>query len=732
MGQPMTKLLSRHKLSFGLLLLAIGIITPLLPTPLSGSAAAWAGTGSVNSPYKITNCQDLYDLGQQIIDSPDLYRSKHYRQTANIDCASWDNDTQPFMPIGYDDARFIGTYNGQGYEISNLVINHANETTWRNVGLFGNVESATLKNIRLVNVQTSGVAPADGGATVGLLAGYIIHSDIENVSVQGSVNITSDNTSTSVYTIGGGIAGSLTYGDLNNAYADVDIQVVSSSTSTSYGNSLFAGGIAGELYAIDVTNTYSRGNITATGGKQQFVGGFTGRLVYENGLGGSVTNSFSSIDSITASTAISSPMSKVASFIGDRDNNADINGSYTLSIDELPLTASGANTGITEIQSDEPGVDYFSDITNAPMDSWCFELDDDCDTVIWYEEDNDMPTLVDPQLELDTAYIEGRVEDQITEEGLDNATFEISCETDMWFTVTTATNGEFELSVTDLADAMDTMDCSNGDQLTFRASASGYYSATDVVDPSIVIGEGGIEGYVNTFVAENPELVFGLLNDQGIEMLGPNNGDANNDEIPDSEQSNVRSFINPVTGEYAVLAVGDNCGIDSVNIEPEEINSELDDNYEYPAGLMDFELDCDEEGITTTVDQYYYGTTGNFKLRKYNPDTETYSTITSASITDQTIGGDQAKVASYEITDGGELDADGEANSYIYDPAGLGNQLNPDPVDEEGGNSSNGSGNGSSQGGGLADTGQSATIFALVSAVTLVGSGLIIRRKLKN
>lgn len=48
-----------------------------------------------------------------------------------------------------------------------------------------------------------------------------------------------------------------------------------------------------------------------------------------------------------------------------------------------------------------------------------------------------------------------------------------------------------------------------------------------------------------------------------------------------------------------------------------------------------------------------------------------YATIAGASISQQTINGHSVAVATYEITDGGELDMDGEVNGSIEDPAGI-------------------------------------------------------------
>ena len=155
-----------------------------------------------------------------------------------------------------------------------------------------------------------------------------------------------------------------------------------------------------------------------------------------------------------------------------------------------------------------------------------------------------------------------------------------------------------------------------------------------------------------------------------IENAAPNSGDANNDGTPDSEQDNVASFVGTVTDEYAVLEVSEECSITAVSIDSES-SAHDDSDFSYPTGLMDFTLECGTNGFTADITQYYYGASGNFVVRKYNPNTKTYTTINTASISDQTIGGQPAKVATYQVKDGGSLDLDGAEDGNIHDPAGL-------------------------------------------------------------
>lgn len=155
-----------------------------------------------------------------------------------------------------------------------------------------------------------------------------------------------------------------------------------------------------------------------------------------------------------------------------------------------------------------------------------------------------------------------------------------------------------------------------------------------------------------------------------IEESAPNDGDANGDEIIDSDQSNVASFINIETGEYVVLEANESCTIQSVFISLEEDNGIEDMGYNYPVGLVNFIIEC-EPGFTADLKIYEYGldTSKEYTLRKYVNDG--YYSI-DHDIEVLQIGGQEVVVTSYQVTDGGEFDLDEEVNGIIVDPVGFG------------------------------------------------------------
>lgn len=159
--------------------------------------------------------------------------------------------------------------------------------------------------------------------------------------------------------------------------------------------------------------------------------------------------------------------------------------------------------------------------------------------------------------------------------------------------------------------------------------------------------------------------------DSTTESSGPNSGDSNNDGLADSQQNNVTTLPNSVSGRYAVLQTDGCTGNSNVTVGPASTTA-ADSTYSYPAGLMAFSINCSTPGSTSTVTQYYFGSYDASKMvaRKYDSVTHVYTTVSGAVITNVTVGGGPALKIVYQITDGSTLDEDGTANGVIVDPVG--------------------------------------------------------------
>ncbi len=213
----------------------------------SASLQTMAGSGTENDPYQVENLCHLRGV--------EASSRSHYVQIKDIDATTmthgWKNG---FTPI----KDFSGTYDGNGYQISNLKVNTADEA-FENIGLFGTLQGGLLKRVKLVNFLTK------GGANVGSLVGLNDQGTIEDSEVDGKVD--------GGKTIGG-LVGLNRGGVIRNSIATVRVGENSRNTWVS-------GGLVGQNDGGTIVGSHASGGVT--GGNQ--VGGLVGKNM------GSVTSS---------------------------------------------------------------------------------------------------------------------------------------------------------------------------------------------------------------------------------------------------------------------------------------------------------------------------------------------------------------------------------------------------------------------------------------------------------
>ena len=185
------------------------------------------------------------------------------------------------------------------------------------------------------------------------------------------------------------------------------------------------------------------------------------------------------------------------------------------------------------------------------------------------------------------------------------------------------------------------------------------------------------------------------------------NGDGNGDGIQDAEQADVASVSNPVTGAHTTLVASNGCTIiDGFVVVAESSLAVPDDEYDYPVGLNDFQVDCNIAGAMVDIAVYYdqIYDTSDWLYRKFNQNTNTYGDISSlVTYAQENVNGTDVTVARFSITDGGPLDEDGVADGKIFDPSGA-------AVGAEG----------------LSETG-AATIYTIVLGATVVTAAIAAR-----
>lgn len=223
--------------------------TQLSELPKCMTGVGFDGFGIKTNPYLIRNVNDLKLLAEKV-NSGERYEGKYFKQTADIDL-----NNEPWTPIGTvinngkDAKPFKGTFDGDGYKITNLKVTGNSN----NAGLFGYTQDATIKNC---NVTGEVKGFNDVGGIVGNADGK---TQILSCSFRGDV------TGEDSYI--GGIAGSAR-GTIKNCYALADVTA----------RIEIAGGIAGYAYHVTIENCYYSGNVPAgnsAGGIAGFVSGST-------------------------------------------------------------------------------------------------------------------------------------------------------------------------------------------------------------------------------------------------------------------------------------------------------------------------------------------------------------------------------------------------------------------------------------------------------------------------
>lgn len=243
---------------------------------VNGTALANATALTAGQTYTVSNKNDLNKL---------LELANAGADTTGVNIVmTGDVDMSGVNWTGIKD--FKGTFDGNGYKISNLTGTQ---------GLFASTKGATIKNVGLENVNINGTASSVGG----LVGSSGTGTNISNAYTTGTVKSTGNNvgglvgyhTDTGVFsdvyssanTSGADNVGGL-IGNMHCSPSDVfDLKDCYAIGNVNGNNNV--GGLAGNMYydedsrgadITDIVNAYSGGNVT---GKEN-VGGFVGSFLY--------------------------------------------------------------------------------------------------------------------------------------------------------------------------------------------------------------------------------------------------------------------------------------------------------------------------------------------------------------------------------------------------------------------------------------------------------------------
>ncbi|MBQ8311208.1 MAG: hypothetical protein IJX80_09390 [Clostridia bacterium] len=279
---------------------------------------------AVENVITITTAAELAAFAADV-NSGNSYSGKTVKLAADLDLAG-----KAWTSIGDCESGkyFQGTFDGQGYTISNLYVDYSTDASEHaTAGLFGWVDAA-MATVKNVNVDG---ATVKGSHWVGVIAGYFTGT-IENCSVNNATvigyNVNDDANGDKV----GGIVGCL------NEHSYLNGNTVSNSAIT--GNRDI-GGIAGSVAAStyemknnkvsDTTITYSTSKDYASAG--EIVSGRTGYVADDT----NVATNVSIIKSVVASTA-----DELAAALKSTDKYINV----TLANDiDVPITSLGQQTG---------------------------------------------------------------------------------------------------------------------------------------------------------------------------------------------------------------------------------------------------------------------------------------------------------------------------------------------------------------------------------------------------
>jgi len=231
------------------------------------------------------------------------------------------NPSSGWDPIGDFDNEFLGTFDGNGHEIADLVIDRQGET---DTGLFGGATFATLENIEFRNAEIA------GSDRVGILAGSTFQTTVRQVHAEGEVtgeggqgvgaligvhdgetlNSSARGTVSDVGGDGafnlGGLVGQHD-GTLKQSFADVTVNA---------GSTGQVGALVGQVNArgddATVVDSYATGDVTA----DSLVGGLVGNNTADGEVNAVVERSYATGE-VTGSTTTGGVVGSNGSIVKD-------------------------------------------------------------------------------------------------------------------------------------------------------------------------------------------------------------------------------------------------------------------------------------------------------------------------------------------------------------------------------------------------------------------------------
>lgn len=192
---------------------------------------------TVSGDFNVSSAQGLAYIAEQVneegntdIASGDIILNGDI-DLASITTFATRGSASNWNPIGTSENPFIGTFDGNGCTIKNLVINGGSQS---NIGFFGVTMNGEIKNVTFENAKVS------GRLNVGVVAGTPYTSKYTNITVKGHVEVNG-----MAYV--GAVGGKNAYADWTNITVNVDETSYVNANSVEDGKAYrtYVGGVCG-------------------------------------------------------------------------------------------------------------------------------------------------------------------------------------------------------------------------------------------------------------------------------------------------------------------------------------------------------------------------------------------------------------------------------------------------------------------------------------------------------
>ncbi|MFC5469009.1 S-layer homology domain-containing protein [Cohnella suwonensis] len=257
-------------------------------TVVQTMSSVFAQAGTADDPYLIATAGQLYSVRNH------LDAGFYFKLTSDIDLSRYAAG-EGWLPIGDGNKPFKGNMDGNGYVITGLTIHRLGSNDY--VGLFGYANNAGLSNMKLINVNVTGIYSVGGLVGLnssGTISGSFVTGSVSGTSGLGSkvgglvgnssgtisdsyaaASVSGETSYSPIYTSSiGGMVGT-NNGTISDSYATGSVE----------GSSRYVGGLVGYTPGGTISGSYAAGPVTVT--SSQNVGGLVGYTE-----GGTISNSF--------------------------------------------------------------------------------------------------------------------------------------------------------------------------------------------------------------------------------------------------------------------------------------------------------------------------------------------------------------------------------------------------------------------------------------------------------